>query len=98
MEGFEKDLKMNLFEWWIGYSLVSRIARQQACDEIQQAQLRQELQQKWAQNPQPYRRHHRHKHQFTQPKKGLTFGKILQYLGLIFGGLILHFMWKIIFE
>lgn len=84
---------MNIFQWLIGYSVVSNIARQQARNEIQQEKLRQELAEKWAKSPE----RHRPTQTKSQPKEGLTFGKLLQYLGLIVCGFVLHVIWKMIF-
>lgn len=83
---------MNLFHWLIGYAAISGIARQQARHEIQQEKLRQELAEKLAKSPE---RHHLTQTK-SQPKEGLTFGKLWQYLSLIFWGFILYVIWQMI--
>lgn len=91
---------MNLFEWLIGYSVLTGLVRQQARNEIKQEQLSQELAEKWAKSPERYHLPQTKKRPMSQPEPdiGVIFGKLLQYLGLIIGGFILYVIYKVLFS
>lgn len=79
---------MNIFQWLIGYSVLSSSARQRVRNEMQQEQLRQELAEKWAKSPEQHRSFK------NKSKATLTWGNFWTYLVLIVGGFLLYMAWK----